>query len=109
TPLDEVCIQLVCRVPQPLRLVHVDCNEHDVKRRERLRPDDAALIVILLDGCADDAGNADTVAAHCHSPVVAVLVLHGGAEGLAVHSPELEYVSHLDAARDLQLPFSAWR
>jgi len=34
-----------------------------MERRDRLREGDAALVVVLLDRCAHDAGDADAVAA----------------------------------------------
>src|SRR5205823_14757978 len=66
--------------------------------RERRRPDDARVVVVLLDRGGDGAGDADPVAAHLDRPLRAPGVEEGGAHGLAVLRAEQEDLPHLDAA-----------
>ena len=70
--------------------------------RDRLRPDDAALIVVLLDRGGDDARHTDAVAAHEQRDFLARLIEHVAFIALAVLAAELEDVADLDAARDPQ-------
>src|SRR6185312_8611159 len=82
-----------------LRIDHADRH---APRRHRLRPDDAGLVVALLDRGRHDAADADAVAAHQHHLGLALVVAHGGAQRLGVLGAELEYMAHLDAAGEVQ-------
>ena len=66
------------------RLRRVDGHQHHLEGRDGVRPDDAALIVVLLDGGGNDARHTDAVAAHVQGRRLAGFVEHGGAHGLAV-------------------------
>ena len=98
----EILVQLVGRAAHALGFLVVDRHHDDVEGSQRLGPDDAVGIVILLDGRRDDAGHADAVAAHEHGDRLALLVEDGRLHGLAVELPELEDVADFDAARDLE-------
>ena len=73
-----------------------------VVRRERLRPHDAVLVVMLLDDRGDDPRHADAVAAHHHRMLLAVLVGVVRVERDGVLRADLEHVTDLDAAVDRQ-------
>src|SRR5690606_2837392 len=82
--------------------------DHDhVEGRDRVRPDDAPLIMVLLDGGGYDAGHTDAVAAHLHDPRLPLGVEHGRAHRAAVLVAELEYLPDLDPARDRELAAAA--
>ena len=70
------------------------------------RPDDAALVVVLLDGCGRQAGDADAVAAHFQKLRFTVLVQEGGVHGAAVFGAEVEHMAHFDAALNGQHPLA---
>ena len=61
-------------------LANADGHDGDIEGRDRLRPDDAALVVVLLDGGGDDARNADAVAAHFHRLLRAFFIEVGAFE-----------------------------
>ena len=83
-------------------LLHVDRDQRHVERRDRLRPDDAALVVVLFDGGRHDARHADAVTTHGHHHRLALFVEHGGIHRGAVLAAELEDVADLDAAGDAE-------
>src|SRR5256885_15992226 len=56
----------------------------------------------LFDGRGHDARHTDTVAAHVERGLAARLIEHQRLHGLAVLAAQLEDVTDLDAARDLQ-------
>ena len=68
----------------------------------RGRPDHAAVVVVLLDRGAEDAGDADAVAAHLQQLRLAGFVEVGRVHRLAVLRAEEEHVPDLDAALDGQ-------
>ena len=82
-------------------LVGVHRHDGDLEGRDGFRQHDAALVVALLDGSGDHAGHADAVAAHGQRLRLAVLVEHGGVHGFGVLGAELEDVTHLDTACDV--------
>ena len=57
--------------------------------------------VLLHDG-GDRPAHAEAVTAHDHGDIPAILIEHPGGHCLAVLGAQLEYVSHLDTALDLQ-------
>src|SRR5215468_2500592 len=62
----QFVVQLVRRSPHRFEaIVTYRCNSN-AERRKRLRPDDAALIVVLFDCGSDNARDADAVAPHLH-------------------------------------------
>src|SRR6185503_10204419 len=103
----ELTIEAVGNFAYPGGLLQVERHEHHLEGRQRLRPDDAALIVILLDGRGHDARHTDAIAAHEQRHFTARLIEHGRLEGLAVFAPELKDVSDLDTAGDLEAAAAA--
>ena len=69
-------------------------------RGEGGRPDQPAVVVVLLGHRGDDARHADPVAAHDHGVLVPGVVLVAGVERLAVLGADLEDVADLDAPVD---------
>jgi hypothetical protein len=65
--------------------------------------------VALLDGGADDARDADAVAAHFHDLVLALLVEEGAFHRFGVLGAQLEDVADLDAAAQLQRALAVGR
>ena len=80
----ELGVQPVGGFTDALGLRRVDGHEHHLEGRDRLRPDDAARIVVLLDGGGNDARHTDAVAAHVQRDRLAGFVEHRGLHGLAV-------------------------
>src|SRR5438874_6431178 len=98
----ELGIQAVADLADTSGFLQVQGYENHLKGRDRRRPDDAALIVVLFDGRGHDARHTDTVAAHVERGLAARLIEHQRLHGLAVLAAQLEDVADLDAARDLQ-------
>src|SRR5574343_1027833 len=109
TSLLQVGIQLVGGGLDRLALVIAHRHDADFKRRDGRRQDDAALVVALLDGGADDARNADAVAAHFHDLALAVFVEEGAVERLGVFGAQLEDVADFDAPADCQCALAVRR
>ena len=65
-------------------------------------PDDAVLVVGLLDDGLHGAGDADAVGTHDGGLLFARFVEEQGVEGLAVFGAELENVADFDGAADFQ-------
>src|SRR5690606_32484852 len=100
TRVAELRVRVLGGFPHVLGLVHVDRDHDDVERRDRLRPDDAALIMVLLDRRGYDTGHTDAVAAPLHGPGLALGIEHGRAHRAAVLVAELEDLPDLYAAGD---------
>ena len=79
-----------------LRIVHR--ADHHFERGDGVRPDDAALVVTLLDGSAGETGHADAVAAHLENLRLAVFIEIGGVEGFGVLRAKVEDVTDFNAA-----------
>jgi hypothetical protein len=73
-----------------------------VGRGDLARPDQAALVVLLLGDGGDRAGDADAVGAHGDPHRLAVRAQHVEPEGVGVLAAELEDVADLDAPVDGQ-------
>src|SRR5262249_38904925 len=86
-------------------------HRHDVRavRRERRRPDDAGIVVVLLDGRGDGPRDADAVAPHLDRPFLAVGAEEGGPHRLRVLRAEEEHLPNLDAAMGGERPGVAAR
>src|SRR5680860_156192 len=95
----QFIVQLTRGRCQAFGLVHVNRDQRNLERRDRRRPDDAALVVMLLDRGGHRARDADAIAAHYHVTRAALLVQHGGVHGAAVLVTELKDVTHLNATR----------
>ena len=79
--------------------VLVGDHQVDVERRDRRRPAQAQLVVVLLGDDGDQSRHPETVGAHGQPHRFAVLAEHVGGEGVGVLAAELEDVADLDAAR----------
>src|SRR6185312_7449633 len=93
----ELGVQLVGDFANTFRLLGSDGNEHHMEGRDRLRPDDAALIVILFNRRRHDARHTDAIAAHVRGDGLAGLVQHRRLHGFGVDLAELEDMADLDA------------
>ncbi len=88
-------------------LVHVHRHDGHFERGDGVRPDDAVLVVVLLDGGGHQTGDSDAVATHLHGDGLAALVQHARLHGFGVLGAELEDVAHFDAALEQQLALAA--
>ena len=106
----QLAVEAFGQLGHAMGLVHVHRDDHHLKRRDGIRPDDAGIVIVLLDGGGDHAGDADAVAAHLHDGGLAFLVQHRGLHRLGVLGAELEDVAHFDAALEQQgaLATGAW-
>ena len=98
----ELVVQSVGRRADLGAALIADCGNGDAERRHRGRPDDAAIIVVLLDGGGDHARDADAVATHFHDLLFLFAVQETGAQREGIALPEREHVSDLDAAPKFQ-------
>ncbi|MPL93332.1 hypothetical protein SDC9_39458 [bioreactor metagenome] len=85
-------------VGRHIALLQVD--EADVEGRHALGPDDALLVVVRLDQRADQAADADAVAAHLDRHLGAVGGGDSGAHRFGIFRAEVEDLPDLDAAAD---------
>ena len=99
--------QNVHRGTHPRVVELVDDDDGDMERRQAHRPEDAVLVVPLLDGGGDHARDADAVAAHEHHLRLLRLVQVVCLERLRIFGPELERVADLDALEELHLAAAA--
>ncbi len=99
---DQLRVQCVGRFAQLVGALQVDSDQHHVERRQRSGPYDAVLVVILLDSGANDARNADAIAAHGHYLVFAIGILNRRTHGGAVFVSELKDVPDFDTACDAE-------
>src|SRR5438874_4361081 len=95
-------VELFRRLLDRIALPVAERDHGGDERRHRIGPDDAFVVVVLLDRCGDDARDADAVAAHLHRLRLALLVDVGDAHLPGIRGAKLEDVAHLDAARDLE-------
>ncbi len=101
-PASVSCVvDAVARLDQ-LRVVGLQRDQLDFVGRDRHRPHDAVLVVILLDRRGDDAGDADAVAAHLHRLLHAVGIEEIAAHRLRVLRAQEEDLADLDAAVAVQ-------
>ncbi len=73
------------------------------------RKNNAALVVALLDGGADDARYADAVAAHFHDLILALFVEEGAFQRLGILGAQLENVADFDAATQFERALAVGR
>src|SRR6185312_12372362 len=106
--LDSACgerrVEPIGRFPHAGGFLLADGNQDHLERGDRLRPDDPALIVILLDGCGNDPCHTDAITAHVHDHLAAALIENQALHGLAVFAAQLEDMTHLDAPYHLESP-----
>src|SRR5690606_7647800 len=97
----EVGVELVGRFAHRFVLV-LHRYQCDLEGGQRVRPENAALVVVLLDGGGNYAGDAYAVAAHRQHDRFAVFAHDAAVHGLAVLGSELEDMPYLDTALDHQ-------
>lgn len=72
------------------------------ERRDIVRPDDAAFVVVLLNRRSHHARHPDTVATHGQDLVTAIFTLNSGVQRPRVFIAQLENVTDFDAALNHQ-------
>ena len=92
-----------------LTAIHAHRADDHGEGGDGVRPDDAALIVVLFDGGGRQTGDTDAVAAHLKERRLAILAQERGVHGLGVLGAKIEHVAYLDAAFDGQLAFAVGR
>src|SRR5690606_26353594 len=102
----QLFIELFGRFTDRVGFVMVQRHNGQTEGRDGFGPDNAALVVVLLDGGGHDPGNADAVAAHGHHHGLAVLVQRGGFHGVGIVAAELEDMADFNAALDYQRAFA---
>ena len=80
-----------------------------MERGDGERPDDAVVVVVLLDAGGHGAADADAVAAHEDDLLLAVGIEEGGIQRLGILGAEFEDMTDLDAAPHLQHAAAAAR
>ena len=84
------------------KAVGADRAQHHGKRGNRIGPDDAARVVVLLDGGGRQARDTDAVATHFHELRLAVFIEKSGVHGAGIFGSEVEHVADLYAAFNCQ-------
>src|SRR5690606_19416834 len=100
--IGQLAVQRFGRGGHGVVALGIDHAHRHAPRRHRFGPDDAVVVVVLLDRGGDDARDADAVAAHLQHARLALFVEHRAAHRLGVLAAELEHVADLDAAHDAQ-------
>src|SRR5690606_27795170 len=88
---------LAGRIAAGVPRLHID--QHDVEGCDRLRPDDAVVVVAGLDDRRYEPGRTDAVRTARHIVFLAVGAGHGGVHRPRILLAEVEDVPDLDAAR----------
>ena len=94
----QIFIELLCQLDLFAALLVEERND-TLERRDRDRPDDALVVVMLLDRRSRGARHPDAVTAHHERRRLAVLRHERRAHRLGVLRPELEDMADLDTAR----------
>ena len=81
----------------------VQGKDVDIEGGQGFGPEDALVVVVLLDDSRHQAGDAHAVAAHDGGEGLAVPVQHPGLHGFAVGAAQLEDVAGFDAAQEPEL------
>ncbi len=99
--LVELTVETVGRL-HDLLVPRAQAHHQDFERCQRQRPDDAVLVVILLDGRRHGAADAEPIAPHGHGMRGSLVVQIGAMHGCRVLRAQLEDVTDLDAAVQLE-------
>ena len=83
-------------------LVRAHGTNHHGERRNRLRPNDAFGVVVLLNRRAENARHANAIAAHDERLRFAVFIEEGRVHGFRIFRAELEHMTDLNAATNGQ-------
>ena len=105
----EFVVEAFGRRAHRFRFFHANRADGNGEGRDCVRKDDAARVVSLLDGGADDARDADAVTAHHEEPGFAGLVEIGGFHRFRVFGAKVEHMAHLDAALDCKRALAVGR
>ena len=73
-----------------------------MKRGDRIRPDDALVVVMLFHGSGRRPPDSDSITSHHRQAFFAVGIEKGGIHALAVLGPQHEDMAHLDAFRGFE-------
>ena len=98
----QFCIHLLCGLFNRRKTVWADRAQHHRKRCQSVRPNHAALVVVLLNRGRRQAGDTNAVTAHFHELRLAVYIQKGCVHGLAVFGAQIKYVAYLNAALNRQ-------
>src|SRR6266571_6229962 len=97
----QIPIQLFAGFSERL-VFNVRHRYEDIEWGDRLWPDDAVMVMVLLDGRRDDTFNADAVAAHDNWDFLAVLRQYRLAHRLGILRSQLEEVTDLHRLVNVQ-------
>ncbi len=104
------CIQAVAGFANGVRLLVSNWNDGNHKGGDGRRPDNAPVIMVLLNGRGDHPRHADSIAAHLQHLAGAVRTLYLRIHRFAVNGSQLEDVTDFDATTnlDVALAIGAW-
>src|ERR1041384_3751158 len=102
----ELAVEIVARLDD-LHLLVVDRDDLDLIGGDFLRPHDARVVVMVLDGGREDAIDADAVAAHDHRVELALFVEVDAVHLLRVARAQFEDVAHLDSVGEAEFAAAA--
>ena len=105
----ERFVHLVGLGTHGIAAVHAYGANHHGKRGDGVGPNDAALVVVLLDRCCGQARDANAVATHFKGFGLAVFVEEGGVHGLGVLGTQVKNMAHFNAPLDGQHAFAIGR
>ena len=83
----QLGVQFLRQLLHTVRLVHVHRQDRHLERRNRIRPDDTAIVKVLLNRRRYHASHPDTIAAHGQDLVTAIFALDRGFHRLGVLRP----------------------
>ena len=71
-----------------------------MERRDPFGPDNAIIVMVRLDQCADQSGYTNPVAAHMDGHIVALCILNHSVHRLGILGPEIENLANFNASRN---------
>ena len=73
----QLSVEFLSQLLHAVRLVHVHWQDRYLERRDVIRPDDSAFVIVLLDSGSNNARYANAVAAHGQNLVTTIFALNG--------------------------------
>src|SRR5690606_36092837 len=98
----KLLIKLLGGVADSFTLVIAKRADHDLERGNGARPDDSAIVVVLLNGSRCNAADANAVATHLHDDRLAVGFEEGGVQGPGVFVTQEQNVTNFYTALNAQ-------
>ena len=98
----QLAVEFFRQLLHTVGLMHVHRQDRHLERSDVVRPDNATLVVVLLNSGSNHTRHPNTVAAHGQDLVTAIFTLNGGVQCAGVFITQLEDMPDFDTAFDHQ-------